>query len=193
MAGPAGKLRSETMTRPVSTAGRSLRIASSMREVAQGDLATGARGEGLRLFATLGSCVAVMLHDPDLRLGGMVHINRCVDPGPLGGAMVVSEVERLVNALMRRGAGRVRLAARLVGGARTLGRGRDFGGDIARTCVAYVSAEGFELLGADLGGSRPRRIAFDPASGDVEIAYPGRDFPTQHDPIRGRAGDAELF
>lgn len=165
----------------------------SRLEVGQGAFAV-SRDPGLLMTATLGSCVAVVLHDPGGRIGGMTHIFQCVDPGLAGDGAVVAEIEKLVNALMRDGAPRAALEASVIGGARTLGRGRDVGGEIALVCLKFLDAERILLRTSDLRGTRPRRITFRPACGTVQIAYPGHDLPpVRLQTNRSQAGKPELF
>ena len=144
----------------------------SMREVGQGEHRAVDR-PGAMLAATLGSCVALCLHDRRMRLGGMTHIFRCVDPGPMGTAAVVSEIELLVNALVRLGSRRTDLRARVAGGAHVLGRGRDHGGEIADAVLDYIVTERIPLYQKDIGGQRARRILFDPVEGRLRIGFPG--------------------
>lgn len=162
-------------------------------EVGQGSFALG-DVPGTMLTATLGSCVAVCLHDPTRRQGGMNHIYQCVQPGPLGGGAIVAEVEGLVNALMRRGARRQGLRARVVGGAHMLSFGRNFGAQIADVCLAYLRTEEIPVLECATGGERARRAAFDPVAGRLELTYPGGPHSHPPRPPRNPAqGDWELF
>lgn len=148
---------------------------------------------GTTLAATLGSCVAVCLHDPALGRGGMNHIYQCVDPGPMGGGAIVAEVERLVNALMRIGARRRGLRARVAGGAHTLARGRDLGAQIAGVCLLYLAAEDIPVLQCETGGTRARRVLYDPVTGILVTRYPGTALPLPRDPPRRPPEEWELF
>ena len=72
----------------------------------------------------LGSCVAACLHDPLAGIGGMNHF---LLPGQLdhdgnGAAerLGVHLMELLVNGLLKLGAGRDRLQAKIFGGAKTV-------------------------------------------------------------------------
>lgn len=161
------------------------------QEVGQGAHAVSGDAS-LRMTATLGSCVAIILHDAVLKQGGMTHIYQCVDSGPLGGAAVVAEIETLVNALMHHGSLRSGFTARVVGGARTLGRGKDVGGLIAEVCLGYLEAERVPLTSVDLGGERPRRIQFEPRSGNLNVSYPGTPMPTTGT-VPCKTGTTELF
>ena len=141
------------------------------QEVCQGRHAVG-HEPGVLLAATLGSCVAVCLHDPAGRQGGMNHVFQCVQPEPFGGAAIVAEVEQLVNALMRLGARRRDLRARMAGGAHLLARGRDLGAEIAGVCLRYLEAERIPVLQATIGGNRARRALYDPVAGTLRLSHP---------------------
>lgn len=145
---------------------------AATREVGQGELFVTDK-PNLALTATLGSCVAICLRDDQGRAGGMNHIFQAVLPGPMGGANVIADIERLVNQLMGLGVSRSHMVARLAGGAQVLGRGPGPGKAIALTCLDYLNAEKINVVQTDLGGKRPRRISFDPLTGQLQINYPG--------------------
>ncbi len=149
-------------------------------------------GPGTLLAATLGSCIAVCLHDPAARRGGMNHIYRAVDPGPLGGDAIVSEIERLVNAMMRLGSRRGSLRAHLVGGAHILPRGRDVGAEISDVCLRYLAAEDVPVCRVEIGGDRGRRATFCPATGRLATRRFG-PVGVELAPTPRRAGPWELF
>lgn len=162
-------------------------------EVGQGALAV-SDDPDMVMTATLGSCVLVCLTDPIARMGGMTHIFQCVDPGPTGGAFVIVEVEKLVNALMQAGSPKSALEARIAGGARTLGRGRDVGGEIASVCLEFLKKERIPIVFSDLGGVRPRRVRYTPATNQLDIAYPGANVVETAPPVPSPAGsEPELF
>lgn len=162
-------------------------------EVGQGAFEVSSSPEVV-MTATLGSCVLVCLTDRIGRIGGMTHIFKCVDPGPTGGAFVIVEVEKLINKLMQSGSPKSTLEARIVGGARTLGRGRDVGGEIATVCVEFLRKERIPVVHADLGGDRPRRVRYGPATSLFEISYPGSGPTDPALPVRSPLGpDPEIF
>src|SRR4051812_24075597 len=78
---------------------------------------------GVVITTLLGSCVAACIRDPVAGVGGMNHF---LLPGSEVGASKVSEsmgvhlMELLLNGLMREGAQRDRLEAKLFGGARMM-------------------------------------------------------------------------
>lgn len=162
-------------------------------EVGQGVFAVSGEADVV-MTATLGSCVLVCLTDRVGRVGGMTHIFQCVDPGPTGGAFVIVEVEKLINDLMHHGSPKSALEARVAGGARMLGRGRDVGGEIAAVCVEFLRTERIPVTQSDLGGNRARRVRYEPVTNLFEISYPGSNLLDAAPPKRPSVGsDPELF
>ena len=137
------------------------------RTVEQGgfDLSDDPRAE---LRALLGSCVAICLHDPEARLGGMTH-TVWTHTGRLGSALPLYEYERLYNEMAKRGARRDRLRASVVGGAALLGGRRRHGLDLGRVTLDMLIHEGVAVDEVALGGPRARQVRFLPATGDLRI------------------------
>lgn len=131
----------------------------------------------LALVTLLGSCVAACLYDPLLRLGGMNHFmlpegrpaaGRCgVDEGDTGSARYGAyAMELLINDLLKRGARRSRLQAKVFGGGNVLRGFQDpIGSRNARFVLDYLAAERIPVVGQDLGDIHPRKIAFFVQSG----------------------------
>src|SRR5262245_29302259 len=122
------------------------------------------------VFTTiLGSCVAACIRDPIAGVGGLNHF---LLPGNGSGARS-TEVERygvhlmelLVNGLMKMGARRDRLEAKLFGGAKMIERLSDIGKLNAGFAEDFLKHEGIRLVGGSLGGEQGRRIQFWPVSG----------------------------
>jgi len=124
------------------------------------------------LHTLLGSCVAVCLHDPLLRIGGMNHI---LLPGGrghcLGARFGVHAMELLINQLMNLGVDRARLVAKAFGGAAVLpGMKRtSIGNDNAKFVHDFLSTERIPLLAERLGGSHAVHVCFDTHSGKVRL------------------------
>jgi chemotaxis protein CheD len=122
------------------------------------------------VFTTiLGSCVAACIRDPVAGVGGLNHF---LLPGNENGSGS-TEVERygvhlmelLVNGLMKIGARRDRLEAKLFGGAKMMERLSDIGKLNASFAERFLKHEGIRLVGGSLGGEQGRRIQFWPVSG----------------------------
>jgi chemotaxis protein CheD len=125
------------------------------------------------LTTILGSCVAACLWDAQAGIGGMNHF---LLPGNIGdakpGASASSSVrygvhlmELLVNALLRAGAQRPRLQAKLFGGACMIRGLTDVGAMNAAFAEKFLAAEGISVVGGSLRGTSGRRIQFWPTTG----------------------------
>lgn len=123
--------------------------------------------DALSITTLLGSCVAACIHDPVARVGGMNHF---LLPGEEASSPVMARhgvhlMELLINGLLKRGAARERLQAKLFGGARTMQGLGDIGAANARFAQEFLKREGIAVTGGSLGGETGRRIQFWPADG----------------------------
>ncbi|HEY3797999.1 MAG TPA: chemotaxis protein CheD [Caulobacteraceae bacterium] len=118
------------------------------------------------MFTTLlGSCVAACLRDPVAGVGGMNHF---LLPGGEGHDAMrygVHAMELLVNALLKRGARRERLEAKLFGGARLSSHLIDVGDQNAAFAERFLRDEGIRYAGGSLRGDQARRVQYWPVSG----------------------------
>lgn len=123
------------------------------------------------LATILGSCVAACLYDPLARVGGMNHFLLPDDSGcGRGGDATrygVHAMELLINGLLRHGARRECLEAKLFGGARMLDGLTDVGAQNAAFAERFLSRERISLTGGSLRGEQGRRVQFWPVSGRV--------------------------
>ena len=125
------------------------------------------------LTTILGSCIAACMWDPVRGIGGMNHFllpgedNQVPDPGSTGSSARygVHAMELLVNALLRRGARRESLRAKLFGGARMIRGLTDIGEMNATFAERFLQAESIPIAGGSLRGNQGRRIQFWPVSG----------------------------
>ncbi len=127
------------------------------------------------LSTLLGSCVAVCLFDPQARVGGLNHFmlpnirrgsHDDVDT-LLSGAYAM---ESLLNALLLRGAKKVRLQAKAFGGGSVINSEvptMSIGVRNAEFAKEWLAREGIPLLAADFLGPWMRKVLFLPASGDA--------------------------
>ena len=154
------------------------------------------------VFSTLlGSCVGACIRDPIAAVGGMNHF---LLPGNEAGAESeragVHLMELLVNGLMRHGAQRERLEAKIFGGARMMQGLSDIGKKNAEFAKQFLSYEGIRIVGSDLGGERGRRLHFWPVTGRARQSYMAvAEAPQLAAPSLARyaaasaAGDVDLF
>ncbi|GAA0783411.1 chemotaxis protein CheD [Marinobacterium sediminicola] len=120
----------------------------------------------------LGSCVAACLYDPVSGAFGMNHFllaSRSLrhQSQPLlseAGRYGVHAMELLINSLLKQGAERHRLRAKVFGGANVLSThaGGQFAvGDVnARFVQEFLGNEGIPLVASDLGGRLGRQVHF---------------------------------
>jgi len=151
----------------------------------------------------LGSCVAACIRDPLAGVGG---INHFLLPGT-NGRVKAAEAERLgvhlmellVNGLLKHGARRERLEAKLFGGARTVRGHNDIGKDNAAFAERFLRDEGIAYVGGSTGGLRGRRIQYWPVSGRArQILLAGtaeveRPSAAPAPSVLSNAGELELF
>lgn len=126
----------------------------------------------VQLSTILGSCVAVCLHDPVARIGGMNHFllpfgqeegtNRPVRYG-------LFAMEMLINALMKEGARKSQLQAKIFGGARISSDLRDIGQSNAAFARNFLATENIPCTAESLGGTNARRLVFQPATGHARM------------------------
>jgi chemotaxis protein CheD len=151
----------------------------------------------------LGSCVAACIRDPLAGVGG---INHFLLPGNMGKAssaeaerVGVHLMELLVNGLLKVGARRERLEAKLFGGARTVRSHSDIGKNNADFALGFLKAEGISYVGGSTGGPKGRRIQYWPVSGRARqillIGSTEADQPVKLPAasVVDNAGELELF
>jgi chemotaxis protein CheD len=78
-------------------------------------------------------------------------------------------MERLINAMLKLGAHRSDLEVKLVGGGKVLDAVTDIGARNIKFVREYVRAEGFSVLGEDLGDVYPRKVMYHPQSGSARV------------------------
>jgi chemotaxis protein CheD len=159
----------------------------------------------LVLSTLLGSCVAACIRDPAIGVGGMNHF---LLPGGEGTSGLstgdqshgVHAMELLVNGLLKRGARRERLEAKLFGGGRLLDGLSDIGDRNSAFAEQFLKLEGIRLMGGSLRGDQARRIQYWPGSGrarQILLAKTDAVFAAERRSVAPRAvaadDDVELF
>ncbi|KRE00385.1 hypothetical protein ASE63_10005 [Bosea sp. Root381] len=155
----------------------------------------------------LGSCVSVCMRDATIGVGGLNHFllpkNNGSADASAGERYGDTAMEVLINGLLKRGAKRGNFEAKVFGGARVLSGATMLAigdGNIAFV-EEFLKREGIPVVSKDVGGTRSRRIHYQPATGrawvqhvqsarseqDQEAAYMQR-LKTQ--PV---AGEIEIF
>lgn len=165
--------------------------------VIQGDYAVG-RDNSAVLTAILGSCVAACLYNSAAGVGGMNHFllpeaRSNSSQQVLYGAQ---SMELLINALLKAGARKSRLEAKIFGGARMIAGLSDIGQSNAEFARRFLRDEGIPCRAESLGGDQARRIRFWPASGRARQMLLGNvrlTEPAPPPPPPPAGNDVELF
>ena len=138
--------------------------------VTQGEFATSDNPNEV-LTTVLGSCICTCLHDPAAKVGGLNHF--LLGDQPTGHSEStkygVYSMELLINDLLKRGARRERLQAKVAGGAHMLAGASDIGLRNTDFALRFLERESIALIGQNLGGDRARRIRYWPASGRTQV------------------------
>ena len=121
------------------------------------------------LSTILGSCVAACMRDPVIGVGGMNHF---LLPGSGNGSSGgdatrygVHLMELLINGLLKQGARRDRLEAKIFGGAKTIARFSNVGEQNALFAEQFLRDEGITIVGQSTGGDHGRKLEYWPSSG----------------------------
>jgi chemotaxis protein CheD len=128
------------------------------------------------LKTTLGSCVAVILHDGNKKIGGLAHI---VLPRPLGsdtsvGKYAATAVPALLSRLLKRGGNRNDVRACVVGGANMFKLSSDrriatVGEKNIEATKQILRELGIPIAFEDTGGEQGKTVLFDNHTGEITV------------------------
>jgi chemotaxis protein CheD len=138
-----------------------------------------ASDEPILISTVLGSCVAVALYDAQRRLGGLNHF---MLPGSLDKqSFMMSEtgkygmfaMELLINELIKHGARKERLRAKVFGGGHVLQNDAGDNGGVPQSNIEfafeYLKTENIPVETSDVGGTVGRKIFLDPQTFKVML------------------------
>ena len=128
------------------------------------------------LYTILGSCIATCIYDTEKKIGGMNHF---LLPGMLHpDEILISDVGRygmyamelLIGELVKHGARRKHLVAKVFGGGNVLNF-RESDGAVTKSNIQfakkYLELEKIPMISQDLGGNDGRKVLFFPDTGKV--------------------------
>lgn len=127
------------------------------------------------LMTTLGSCIAACLWDRQAQVGGMNHF---MLPESGGAAALEASgrygsyaMELLINELMKRGATRATLEAKVFGGAQVISGMSSLNIGEANTgfVLDYLKTERIPIVARDVLSNVARKVCFLPASGKAMV------------------------
>lgn len=132
----------------------------------------------------LGSCVAVCLYDPKLRMAGMNHFllpSRANSSGDDTDVILAGDysMEVLLNTMLVKGAAKQRIIAKAFGGGTIVTSIlMAIGQRNSAFAQEWLKREGIPLAAQDFGGAWSRKVLFTPDGGDafcrrLPISQPG--------------------
>jgi chemotaxis protein CheD len=131
--------------------------------------------EDVLITTTLGSCIAACLWDRDRHIGGMNHF--MLPDGPSGGAGGASgrygayAMDQLIGELVKRGANRSALEAKVFGGGSVIDgmNSIQIGERNTSFVMEYLRTERITVVSKDVMDIYPRKVAFLPRSGKALV------------------------
>ena len=124
-------------------------------------------------MTTLGSCIAACLWDRDRRVGGMNHfmLPEGASGGSDGGRYGSYAMELLINEMIKRGANRSSMEAKVFGGGAVVSgmNSINVGEQNTRFVLDYLRTERITVVSKDVLDIYPRKVCFLPASGKAMV------------------------
>jgi chemotaxis protein CheD len=126
--------------------------------------------EDILILTTLGSCIAACLWDRERRIGGMNHF---MLPEGTGGSGRYGSfaMELLINELLKRGATRATLEAKVFGGGQVISGMNtiNVGERNTQFVLDYLKTERIPVVSKDVLDIYPRKVCLLPASGKAMV------------------------
>lgn len=161
--------------------------------------------EDLLVMTTLGSCIAACLWDRHAHVGGMNHFMLPEGSGDSGryGSFAM---ELLINEMMKRGAAKSRMEAKIFGGGAVIAGMNtiNVGERNTNFVIDYLKTERIPIVSKDVMDIYPRKVCFLPHSGKAmvkRLAPANTDALVQQDraaaqkaqPVVATGGSVDLF
>jgi len=126
------------------------------------------------ITTVLGSCISVCLRDPILSIGGMNHFMLPGNEIVTGGNGDIARfgthaMEMLINDLLKIGANKHHLVAKMIGGGNMLQSEHGVGARNTEFAREFLRLEGYPIEGEDVGSAFSRKVRFNPVSGKVAV------------------------
>ncbi len=133
----------------------------------------------------LGSCVGVAIYDPAAKIGGLLHvllpsIKEIEGAGHSRTKFADSGINDMVDTLLKSGASKIRLRAKIAGGAamfaiKSSAPGETIGKRNVQSCRDTLRSLGIDLVAYDVGGNKGRTVYFDVGTGALTIKVIDRE------------------
>lgn len=126
--------------------------------------------EDMLIMTTLGSCIAACIWDRNARIGGMNHFMLPEGSGD-SGRYGSYAMELLINELLKRGASRLTLEAKVFGGGQVIAgmNTMNVGERNTQFVMDYLKTERITVVSKDVLDIYPRKVCFLPSSGKAMV------------------------
>jgi len=126
--------------------------------------------EDILIMTTLGSCIAACLWDRNARVGGMNHF-MLPEGSDASGRYGSFAMELLINEMMKRGAARTSMEAKVFGGGQVIAgmSSLNVGERNTSFVLDYLKTERIPVVSKDVLDIYPRKVCFLPASGKAMV------------------------
>ena len=126
--------------------------------------------EDILIMTTLGSCIAACIYDRNAKVGGMNHFmlpDGAGDSGRYGSYAM----ELLINEMMKRGASRLTMEAKVFGGGQVVSgmTTMNVGERNTAFVMDYLKTERIPVVSKDVLDVYPRKVCFLPGSGKAMV------------------------
>ena len=161
--------------------------------------------EDILVMTTLGSCIAACLWDRTAGIGGMNHFMLPEGNGD-SGRYGSYAMELLINEMMKRGASKMRMEAKIFGGGAVISgmNSLNVGERNTNFVIDYLKTERIPIVSKDVMDVYPRKVCFLPHSGKAmvkRLAPTNTDALVQQDraaiqkvqPVASSGGSIDLF
>jgi chemotaxis protein CheD len=121
----------------------------------------------------LGSCVSVILYDVKIKVGG---INHYMLPLWNGQGLATAKygniaIEMLVEKVLKMGATKQNIIAKVFGGANQFGGLMNVGDRNIQMAIEYLLQHNIKIVSKSLGGELGRKIRFNTQTGEVLMKF----------------------
>lgn len=156
---------------------------SEIVKVGMADLKTCKAPDGLTTLG-LGSCVGVAIRDPATKIGGLAHVmlpdSTTISQNSNQAKFADTGIQLLVDQMIKAGANRSRLVAKIAGGAQMFAMQNkndlvQVGRRNVEACKKKLAELKIPILAEDTGLNYGRTVIYYPESGDFVIRAVGKD------------------
>lgn len=126
--------------------------------------------EDMLIMTTLGSCIAACIYDRNAKVGGMNHFMLPEGAGD-SGRYGSYAMELLINEMMKRGAQRMTMEAKIFGGGQVVAgmTSMNVGERNTSFVMDYLKTERIPVVSKDVLDIYPRKVCFLPGSGKAMV------------------------